>query len=315
MTPAARGVELFFAISGVLITSRILEEERVRGSFNLKGFYIRRFFRIQQPPRSFISAFWRCLWLTGAVHNTWYTWLGAVLVFENFAYRFSGSTGYFYVGHFWTLAVEEHFYAMLSFVLFLRAPMAGSAVRSRIRRLTAGAPHRPPPTDGLKARPIAELTGKYTSSCFRRSSRSLLARPAIRAWARRYLHPWFAILLWPSVLFLHVLVRPHPEGIFAYGPLLNQIGFFPEVFFTLLIVSTMLHGSDPVTRFLELPPLKWIGRLSLQFVSLACVVFLSPHFRRAGQRMQCCAAEPAGHQVRGCVLPARRSATTSWKSP
>src|SRR5271163_3440938 len=40
------GVELFFGISGLLICSRLLEEESRYGQINVKGFYVRRFFRI-----------------------------------------------------------------------------------------------------------------------------------------------------------------------------------------------------------------------------------------------------------------------------
>ena len=41
------GVELFFCISGVLICTRLLEEERLNGTICLKNFYLRRGFRIQ----------------------------------------------------------------------------------------------------------------------------------------------------------------------------------------------------------------------------------------------------------------------------
>src|ERR1700761_4592430 len=43
------GVEVFFAISGILICSRLLSEEASKGSISLKRFYIRRIFRIQPP--------------------------------------------------------------------------------------------------------------------------------------------------------------------------------------------------------------------------------------------------------------------------
>src|SRR5271165_235764 len=42
----ADGVSLFFAISGFLICSRLLEEEQLVGRISLKGFYIRRACRI-----------------------------------------------------------------------------------------------------------------------------------------------------------------------------------------------------------------------------------------------------------------------------
>src|ERR1700761_1579497 len=46
------GVELFFAISGLLICSRLLEEESRCGQISVNAFYVRRFFRIL-PAASF----------------------------------------------------------------------------------------------------------------------------------------------------------------------------------------------------------------------------------------------------------------------
>ena len=40
------GVALFFAISGYLITTLLLEERERRGGVSLRGFYVRRAFRI-----------------------------------------------------------------------------------------------------------------------------------------------------------------------------------------------------------------------------------------------------------------------------
>jgi peptidoglycan/LPS O-acetylase OafA/YrhL len=40
------GVEIFFAISGLLICSRLLDEEARTKSINVKAFYLRRCFRI-----------------------------------------------------------------------------------------------------------------------------------------------------------------------------------------------------------------------------------------------------------------------------
>src|SRR5580704_10396917 len=40
------GVEFFFAISGLLICTKLLEEESRIGQISVRGFYVRRFFRI-----------------------------------------------------------------------------------------------------------------------------------------------------------------------------------------------------------------------------------------------------------------------------
>lgn len=45
----AKGVDIFFGISGFLICARLLEEYERRGRIGLGGFYIRRFLRILPP--------------------------------------------------------------------------------------------------------------------------------------------------------------------------------------------------------------------------------------------------------------------------
>jgi peptidoglycan/LPS O-acetylase OafA/YrhL len=49
------GVDLFFAISGLLICSRLLDEEKKFGHISLRGFYVRRAFRILPPALLFLA--------------------------------------------------------------------------------------------------------------------------------------------------------------------------------------------------------------------------------------------------------------------
>src|SRR5258708_34286403 len=58
-TPArfgAFGVDVFFGLSGLLITSLLLDERRNTGCVDLRGFYIRRAFRILPPYLLFLAA-------------------------------------------------------------------------------------------------------------------------------------------------------------------------------------------------------------------------------------------------------------------
>ena len=50
-----KGVDLFFGISGLLITSRLLEEYRERHGVSLKQFYIRRAWRILPPSLTYLA--------------------------------------------------------------------------------------------------------------------------------------------------------------------------------------------------------------------------------------------------------------------
>ena len=48
------GVDVFFAISGILICSRLLAEEQRFGSISLPQFYVRRAFRILPPAMLYL---------------------------------------------------------------------------------------------------------------------------------------------------------------------------------------------------------------------------------------------------------------------
>lgn len=58
------GVSLFFAISGFLICSRLLEEDRAFGQISLRGFYIRRACRILPPAMFYLI-------VIGALYFVW----------------------------------------------------------------------------------------------------------------------------------------------------------------------------------------------------------------------------------------------------
>ena len=63
----AFGVDVFFGLSGLLITKLLLDEFGRTGAFDLRGFYIRRAFRILPPYLMFLAVItaagmWRSGW-------------------------------------------------------------------------------------------------------------------------------------------------------------------------------------------------------------------------------------------------------------
>lgn len=110
------GVLIFFGLSGFLITSRLLGEELRHARVSLWQFYLRRAFRILPATLFFLTAVgW--LALCGVLDISIGRWLGALL----FAANYSTAEYSWYLGHFWSLAVEEHFY-MFWPLLFLCLP-------------------------------------------------------------------------------------------------------------------------------------------------------------------------------------------------
>jgi peptidoglycan/LPS O-acetylase OafA/YrhL len=120
------GVDVFFVISGYLITS-IISEETQNGSFTLAGFYERRARRILPALLAMLLVCVPLAWLCSLPQDTSFFSQSvlAVLGFVSNVF-FSHTTGYFGVGstlnpliHTWSLAVEEQYYILFPALLLL----------------------------------------------------------------------------------------------------------------------------------------------------------------------------------------------------
>ena len=98
------GVNVFFVVSGFLITSLLLDEELQTGDISFKKFYIRRTLRIF-PAYYFVLLVYFLLQLGGYFHFSALSWITSLTFTRQF---YSGSD--WQTGHFWSLSVEEAFY-------------------------------------------------------------------------------------------------------------------------------------------------------------------------------------------------------------
>jgi peptidoglycan/LPS O-acetylase OafA/YrhL len=118
------GVSIFFVISGFLITSLLLQEQRKRGSISLRGFYLRRAFRIL-PPLYFYLGVVVLLGIVGRVDLNRSDIVSSAFFFHNFA---ENSTMWS-VEHLWSISVEEQFYVVWPLILFACMRRQGIAGR------------------------------------------------------------------------------------------------------------------------------------------------------------------------------------------
>jgi peptidoglycan/LPS O-acetylase OafA/YrhL len=108
------GVDLFFVLSGFLITSQLLKSLVKNSSISLKDFYIRRGFRIW-PAYFFVLALY--LLIPGfpeksGMRPAWYF----ITFIQNFGLN-AKTEGAF--SHAWSLCVEEQFYLVLPAILLI----------------------------------------------------------------------------------------------------------------------------------------------------------------------------------------------------
>lgn len=264
-TGGAYGVSLFFALSGLLICSRLLQEERVRGRIDLKGFYIRRVCRIQPAALAYLCVIGLLIGL-GAISRTNNGVLSALLLARNYVPAIYHGDSW-YTAHFWSLAIEEHYYFFVPALVVL-LPRFRMAVLGLLfiailgLHQLVGASIKSPFTD-LEGGII--LLGAFVAV--------LLTRGWVRAACVRWLRPWAAV---PMVIGVWVLLALHNSA----GNYMVFVLSLP-----LLIVSTMLHPESMIGRILEAEPLKFIGRISYslylwQQLFFARVVTWHPQWHR-----------------------------------
>lgn len=243
------GVDLFFAISGLLICSRLLDEEQIRGRISLKDFYIRRVFRILPAAYLFLAVA-TLLSFFHQLPRAIPAMLASALMLRNYWGVYSGvPANELYTDHFWSLSVEEHFYLLLPAILvFVRRRIAlliGLSVLAYAWFLHYAFFGHPDTTLSL-SRTDLRIHGLLIPAVLA----LLLAKPKVLSAARRWLRPWF----WIGIICI-LAITLHKIS------LATRISII-SVCFPFMVASTMIHPRSLACRFLELPPIRYIGRLS-----------------------------------------------------
>ena len=104
------GVDLFFVLSGFLISGLLFSEYKKKQRIDLRRFYIRRGFKIY--PAFYVMLLLTFLVAEGyGVHIPLGPWLREIFFIQNYKHAIWRHT--------WTLAVEEHFYIFLPLLLIV----------------------------------------------------------------------------------------------------------------------------------------------------------------------------------------------------
>lgn len=111
------GVQVFFSLSGFLITGILLKERTAHHTINLKNFYIRRFIRLLPPLVIFYIAVAILMYLKKIAATS----VGLVMA-VTYVYNFVPIKHYTgELGHMWSLSVEEQFYLFWPILLLFVA--------------------------------------------------------------------------------------------------------------------------------------------------------------------------------------------------
>lgn len=224
------GVDIFFVLSGYLITSRLFEEERI----DLKRFYMRRFFRLMPTSWTYL-AFLAALGLVlRAKLITAAEVISCLLFYRNYQMVHAPGQGGL-TGHFWTLSIEEQFYLVWPAILGL--------VGRRARWLAVC---------GILFFGFSSWTWCYSALFVGCGLAFVVRETAFRAWIQKT-HRWLFPL---CLLGLVWHVTRYHNGLLPISE---------SVLIALSLACTSLNPESLPSRFLESGILKTLGIYSYSF--------------------------------------------------
>ena len=290
------GVEIFFVISGYLITLLLIAEHERTGTIDLRQFWIRRFRRLL--PALFVMMILLSVWVSlfqrdalgklrgdviaGAAYvSNWYQiWIGA---------GYSAGNDFVPLRHLWSLAVEEQFYVIWPLVMLVFVRLGSRRIAGVARWLFLGAVGLTVFT-AVVSYQGAQLTPEFTPDAYW----TILGRPiskpdalylsTITRAGGLMLGSGFA-MIWRPAAIMRGPLRSRPVvvdaaalvGVVYLALMMWYVGFDPSqgvngflfrggFFFaglaTLGVIAAVTHRRALTGRLLSIPPLLWIGTRS-----------------------------------------------------
>ncbi|WP_426211970.1 acyltransferase family protein [Massilia sp. TWP1-3-3] len=111
------GVDVFFAISGFIITATLLKEYRESGNFQFRAFYFRRLKRLMPPVLALVVLASLTVFISETAFAAFSADVPAALMYASNVWQILERQAYFddtprVLKHLWSLAVEEQFYLL-----------------------------------------------------------------------------------------------------------------------------------------------------------------------------------------------------------
>ncbi|REK68257.1 MAG: acyltransferase [Brevibacillus sp.] len=265
------GVEMFFVLSGYLITDQIILEYKTNNTVSIWNFWIRRIRRLLPAMICMLLAVTSWLSMTDFSRlralqgdflsslfymNNWYLIFHDVSYFESFGPASP-------IGHLWSLSIEEQFYLVcpilfligiklvprrgkLMLLILLLASLSASAMALMYE----------PGTDpsrvyyGTDTRAFAILIGAALAIVWP----SWKLNDRISPTARTLLDVKGVL----GLIVLLVMINAVNE----YDDWLYQVGFLIVSFVTAGVIAVLAHPASRLGKILACRPLTWIGKRS-----------------------------------------------------
>ena len=275
------GVEVFFVLSGYLITSLLLSEARSTGTVNLKAFWLRRARRLLPALYLLLAVCltYALIFLPSEVTRLRGDAVAALFYVTNWWSIFDHKSYFEIVGrpslfqHLWSLAVEEQFYVLWPplFVFaiarwrerrILVTVLGGAAISTILMALLF--------QPGIDPSRVYFGTDTRAAELLIGAALAFVWEPGMpRKWSGRLmgrLHGWLDTNRWASAV-LEISGMATLGAIFVaymrvseFSPFLYRGGFLLVALSTAgLIASVVNQRTKYVSRALGVAPLRWIG--------------------------------------------------------
>ncbi len=242
------GVIIFFVISGYLITTLLLQEVAATGRIHLLKFYFRRTLRIFPPYYTLLFVL-ILLRLSGVIVLSKADIFHALTYTSNYFTRAS-----WYVGHTWSLAVEEQFYLLWpAALLWLSKRRAGVCAAALLVLCPI-----------LRTLAIAHIWHSPESTAFEIVADSL-ASGCLLALLREWLHKqrWYGQLLGARVFFVLPLLIVAMSALHRSTKIYHSVGLsFINIGAVLCVDWCITWPDGKVGRWLNARWIVFLGRLS-----------------------------------------------------
>ncbi|MCB9873911.1 MAG: acyltransferase [Planctomycetaceae bacterium] len=249
-----RGVDLFFVLSGFLITGILYDAKR--HSHYFRNFYARRTLRIFPlyygvliGALVILPLVWTTGYPFGATRDA-QGWLWGYCTNLVIAWRGDWCFGYF--DHFWSLAVEEHFYFLWPLVIYFssrvvaqRWCLALAFVSAGTRIACAAFTDNGPAVEVLT---LFHLDALLVGAWFALASRGPRGLAGIVPTCR-WLMPVSGVLLLPELL-LHKRLLTVPDSLYAL------------CFGAMIVLAVSAGPSSAFRRVWQSRVLRWLGKYS-----------------------------------------------------
>ncbi len=257
------GVDVFFVLSGFLITLLLVEEHVRTSRVNLRNFYFRRALRLLPALFALILVCVSYALLFQPAEKAWITIKGALYALfyiANWAQTLPNSAGIGALSHAWSLSVEEQFYILWPLLLLV-------LLRVRIKWLIFAVLGLIIAVSICLNAWLWQADTPYLRMYFGTDTRAhelligcvaalLLGFGLVR---RRESLRWvFHSLSTLSlvIIFVSFFVFRHDE------PFVYNGGFALISICTALLIVDLLLFPSRISRFFEFAPLVWIGKIS-----------------------------------------------------